>query len=162
MALSVQLSSTGLEQTDIFRVLYSELCGDLCDHAEYENSLQATEALCANDCKSLADALLAAVAVASKTSEDKRLGIELSMMKQRPVPQRDTLPMGEGSDDACRCSHQGQKTKSRRVSAEAAAHCPISNSCHLRDVEGKTEARERKLLRHQESLSLFSYISGRV
>ena len=75
--------STGLEQTDMFRVLYSELCGDLCDHAEYENSLQATEALCANDCKSLADALLAAVAVASKTSEDKRLGIELSMMKQR-------------------------------------------------------------------------------
>ena len=42
-----------------------------------------TDALCVNDCKSLADALLAAGSAASKTSEDKRLGIELSMIKQR-------------------------------------------------------------------------------
>ena len=53
--------------------------GDLCDLAEYETYLQVTEALCVNDCKSLADAGSAA----SKTSEDKRLGIELSMIKQR-------------------------------------------------------------------------------
>ena len=75
--------STGLEHTDLFRVLYGELCGDLCDLAEYETYLQVTEALCVNDCKSLADALLAAGSAASKTSEDKRLGIELSMIKQR-------------------------------------------------------------------------------
>ena len=42
-----------------------------------------TDAQCVNDCKSLADADLAAGSAASKTSEDKRLGIELSMIKQR-------------------------------------------------------------------------------
>ena len=67
----------------MFRVLYGELCGDLCDLAEYENYLQVTEALCVNDCKSLANALLPAGSAASKTSEDKRLGIEVSMLKQR-------------------------------------------------------------------------------
>ena len=75
--------STGPEHTHMFRVLYGELCGDLCDLAEYETFLQMTDALCVNDCKSLADALLAASSAASKTSEDKRLGIELSMIKQR-------------------------------------------------------------------------------
>ena len=75
--------SSGLEHTDMFRVLHGELCRDLCDLAECENYLQATEALCLNDCKSLADALLSAGAAASKTSEDKSLGIELSMIKQR-------------------------------------------------------------------------------
>ena len=53
----------------MFQVLYGELCGNLCDLAEYENYLQATDALCVNDCKGLADALLAAGAAASKTSE---------------------------------------------------------------------------------------------
>ena len=47
--------STGLEHTDMFRVMYSEQCGDLCDLAENETYLQAIEALCVNDCKSLAD-----------------------------------------------------------------------------------------------------------
>ena len=59
--------STGLEHTDMFRVLYGELCGDLCDLAEYETYLQVTEALYVNDCKSLADALLAAGSATSKT-----------------------------------------------------------------------------------------------
>ena len=36
--------STGLEHTDTFRVLYGELCGDLCDLAEYETHLQMTDA----------------------------------------------------------------------------------------------------------------------
>ena len=67
----------------MFRVLYRELFGDLCDLAEYDTYLQVTEALCVNDCKSPADALLTAGAAASKRSEDKRLGIELSMIKQR-------------------------------------------------------------------------------
>ena len=44
---------------------------------------QMTDALCVNDCKSLGDVLLAAGSAASKTSEDKRLGIEFSMIKQR-------------------------------------------------------------------------------
>ena len=69
--------STGLEHTGMFRVLYGQLCGDSCDLAEYETYHQMTDALCVNDCKSLADALLAAGSAASTTSEDKRLGIEL-------------------------------------------------------------------------------------
>ena len=75
--------STGLEHTDTFRVLYAELFGDLCDLVGYETYLQVTETLCVNDYKSLADALFAAGSAASKTSEDKRFGIELSMIKQR-------------------------------------------------------------------------------
>ena len=67
----------------MFRVLQGELCGDLCYLAEYETYLPLTDALCVNHCKSLADALLAAGSAASNTSEDKRLGIELSMIKQR-------------------------------------------------------------------------------
>ena len=78
-----EVLSTGLDHTDMFRVLYGELCGDLCDLAEYETHLQVTEALCLNDCKSVADALLAAGSAAEKTSEDKRLRIEVSMIKQR-------------------------------------------------------------------------------
>ena len=70
----------------MFRVLYDELCGDLCDLAEYETHLQMTDALCVNDCKSLADAIIAAGSAASKTSEDKRLGIERSMIKTTLIP----------------------------------------------------------------------------
>ena len=94
----------------MFRVLYGELCGGTCaDLAEYETYLQMTEALSVNDCKSLADALLAAGSAASKTSEDKRLGIELSMIKQRlsrnetrfqcvTMP-ADVLDQGQGAED---------------------------------------------------------------
>ena len=57
----------------MFRVLYGELCGDLCDLAEYENYLQATEALCVNDCKSLTDALLAAGSAVSACPATKRV-----------------------------------------------------------------------------------------
>ena len=39
--------SSGLEHTHMFRVLYGELCGDLCDLAEYETYLQKTETPCA-------------------------------------------------------------------------------------------------------------------
>ena len=73
--------STGLKHTDMFRALCGELCGDLRELAEYEYYLPATEAVCVNDCKRLADALLAAGSAASKTAEDKRLGLELSMIK---------------------------------------------------------------------------------
>ena len=89
--------STGLENMDMFRVLYGQLCGDVCDLAEYETYLQKTNALCVNDCKSLADALLAAGSAASKTSEDKRFGIELSMIKQRLSRNETRFQWVEGS-----------------------------------------------------------------
>ena len=60
-------------------VSFAEICAILLST---KPNLQVTKALCANDCKSLADALLPARSAASKTSEDRRLGIELSMIKQ--------------------------------------------------------------------------------
>ena len=52
--------STCLEHTDMFRVLYGELCGDLCDLAEYEKLSPSDRSLVRERlCKSLADALLA-------------------------------------------------------------------------------------------------------
>ena len=75
--------STGLEHTDLLRVLWGELSGDLKYLEQYELYLQATEAMALNDCKSLADALRSTGAAASKASEDKRLAIEMSMIKQR-------------------------------------------------------------------------------
>ena len=91
----------------MFRVLCGELCGDLCDLAEHETCLEMTDALCVNDCKSLADALLAAASAASKTSEDKRLGIELSMIKQRLFRNETRFQCVEGATMPGRCSHQG-------------------------------------------------------
>lgn len=75
--------STGLEHTDLLRVMYGELSGDLIDLSEHENYLAQTESLVLSDCKSLNDALTSAGSAASKTSEDKRLGIEIAMIKQR-------------------------------------------------------------------------------
>ena len=86
-----------MEHSDMFRVRPGELCGDLCDLAESENYLQATEALCVNDCKRLANALLAAGAAASKTSEVKRLGIELSKIKQRQTRNETRFQWVEGA-----------------------------------------------------------------
>ena len=56
-----------------------------------------TDALCVNDCKSLAHAVLAAGSAASKTSEDKRFGIELSMIKQRSFRNEKRFPWVEGA-----------------------------------------------------------------
>ena len=75
--------STGLEHTDLLRVMYGELNGDLVDLADHEAYLARTDSVVLSDCKSLADALTSAGSAASKTSEDKRLGIEISMIKQR-------------------------------------------------------------------------------
>lgn len=75
--------STGLEHGDLLRVMYGELSGDLQDLQNYEFYLTSTESVALSDCKSLADAVTSAGSAASKTSEDKRLAIELSMIKQR-------------------------------------------------------------------------------
>ena len=102
--------STSLEHTDMFRVLYGELCGHLYDLAEHEDYLRATEAVCENDCKSLADALLAAGSAASKTSEDESLGIVLSMIKQRLSRNETRFQWVKGAtmpEDV----HQGQRTR---------------------------------------------------
>ena len=81
----------------MFRVLYGELCGDLCDLAGYENYLQSTDALCVNACNSLADAPLAAGSAASKTSEDNRLGVDLKMIKQRLFGKETRFQLVEGA-----------------------------------------------------------------
>ena len=75
--------STGLEHGDLLRVMYGEISGDLIDLVDYELYLAATESVALSGCKSLANAVTDAGSAASKTSEDKRLAIELSMIKQR-------------------------------------------------------------------------------
>ena len=131
-------------------VLYGELCGDLCDLAEYETSLQVTEALCVNDCKSLADALLAAGSAASKTSEDKRIGIELSMIKQRLSRNETRFQRGEGStmpaDVLTKGKERGHVELLRKLLHSARYQIRATSEMW----EERRQARERKLLRHQE------------
>ena len=67
----------------MIRVFWGELSGELGNLEQYEGYLQSTAALALNDCKSLADALNNRGSAVSKTSEDKRLAIELSMIRQR-------------------------------------------------------------------------------
>ena len=115
----------------MFPVLYGELCGDLCDLAEYETYLQMTDALCVNDCKSLADALLAAGSAASKTSEDKHLGIELSMIKQRLSRNETRFQWVEGATMPADVLTKGKK----RGHVELLS---VSDPRNLRNVGGKT------------------------
>ena len=134
----------------MFRVLYGELCGALCDLAENETYLQVTEALCVNDCKSLADALLAAGSAASKTSEDKRLGIELSMIKQRLHRNETRFQWVEGAmmpaDVLTKDKERGHVELPRKLVRTARYQIRATPDM----LEERREARERKLLRHQE------------
>ena len=63
--------------------MWGGLRGDLLTLDRYESCLEATDAILANDCNSLTDALLSAGAVASKASEEERLAVEMSMIRQR-------------------------------------------------------------------------------
>ena len=60
------LFSTGFEHADLSRVLWTENCGGLVGLDQYGTYLQGTDAICVNDCKSFADALLSAVEAASQ------------------------------------------------------------------------------------------------
>ena len=139
-----------LEHTDMFRVRPGEQCGDLCDLAESENYLQATEALCVNDCKRLANALLAEGAAASKTSEDKRLGIELSMIKQRQTRNETGFQCVEGAtipaDILTKGKERGHVDLLRKLLHTARYQIRATSEM----LEERRQARERKLLRHQE------------
>ena len=142
--------STGLEHTDMFRGLYGELCGDLSDLAEYENCLQATEALCVNDCKSLADALLAAGAASSETFEYTGLGIELSMIKHRLSRNEIRFQWVEGAtmlaDVVAKGKERGHVELLRKLLHNARYQIRAASEM----LEERRQARERKLLRHQE------------
>ena len=131
---------------DVFRVLYDELCGDLCDHAEYETS----DALYVNDCKSLADALFAAGSATSKTSEDKRLGIELSMIKQHPFRNEMRFQWVEGAtmpaDVLTKGKARGHVELLRKLLHTARYQIRATSEM----LEESRQASKRKLLRHQE------------
>ena len=73
----------------LLRVMWREVCGDLLKLDQYEFYLRATDAICDNDYKSLAGANLSARADASEASEDERITIEMSMIKQS-LAQRET------------------------------------------------------------------------
>ena len=130
----------------MFRVLYGELCGDLCDLAEYETYLQMTDALCLNDCKSLADALLAAGSSASKTSEDKRLRIELSMIKQRLSRKEMRFQWVEGATMPADVLTKGKERGHVELSEKAVAHCSVSDPRNLRNVGGKTTSSRTQII----------------
>ena len=141
--------STGLEHTDMFRVLCGELCRDLCDLAEYENFLQATEAWCVNDCKSLADALLSNGTAASKAFEDKRLGIELSMIKQRLSRNETSFQRVKGATMPADVLTEGKErghVELLRMLLHTARYQIRATSEMLQE---RRQTRERKLLRHQ-------------
>ena len=131
-------------------MLYRELFGDLCDLAEYETYLQMTEALCVNDCESFADTLLATGSAASKTSEDKRLGIELSMIKQRSFRNETRFQWVEDAsmpqDVLTKEKERGHVDLLRKLLH--AARYQIRATSEM--LEERRQAREAKLLRHQE------------
>ena len=119
----------------------SECClvsfgGDLRDPAECVTHLQMIDALCVNDCKSLADALLAAGSAASKTSEDTRLGIELSMMKQRFFHNETRFQWVEGATMPADLRARNEDTSELGKKLLHTARCQIPRN--LRDVGGNT------------------------
>ena len=73
---------------------------------------------------SLADALLAAGAAASKTSEDKRLGIELNMIKQRLSRNEARSQWVEGATMAADVLTEGKARGHVEFLREAAATLP--------------------------------------
>ena len=83
LGAETQSFSTALEHGDLIRVFWGELNGEIIDLENFEEYLRQTRALAISDCKSLADALNNSGRAVSKTSDDKRLAIELSMIKQR-------------------------------------------------------------------------------
>ena len=139
-----------LEHTDMFRVWPGELCGDLCDLAECENYLQATEALCVNDCKRLANALLAAGAAASKTSEDKLLVIELGMIKQRQTRNETRFQWVEGATMPADVLTKGKERGHVELLKKLLHTARYQIRATSEMLEERRQARERKLLRHQE------------
>jgi hypothetical protein len=83
LGAETQAFSTALEHSDLVRVFWGELSGSLANIDNFEEYLRQTDAIAVNDCKSLADALNNRGSAVSKTSEDKRLAIELSIIRQR-------------------------------------------------------------------------------
>ena len=130
--------STGLEHTDMFRVLYGELCGELCDLAEFENCLQATEASCVND------------SLPNKTSEDKRLGDELSMTKQRLSRNETRFQWVEGATMLADVFPKGKERGHVELLWKLLHTAQYQIRAAFEMLEERRQAREQKLLRHQE------------
>ena len=109
-----------------------------------------TAALCVNDCKSLADALLGAGSATSKTSEDKRFRIELSMIKQRLSSNETRFQWVEGAtmpaDVLTKGKERGHVELLRKLLRTARHQIRATSEM----LEERRQARERKLLRHQE------------
>ena len=112
--------------------------------------MRKLEAPCVNDCKRLANALLAAGAAASKTSEDKRLGIELSMIKQRQTRNETRFQWVEGAtipaDILSKGKERGHVDLLRKLLHTARYQIRATSEM----LEERRQARERKLLRLQE------------
>ena len=87
---------------------------------------------------------------ASKTSEDKRLGIELSMIKQRLFRNETRFQWVEGAtmpaDVLTKGKERGHVELLRKLLHTARYQIRATSEM----LEERRQARERKLLRHQE------------
>ena len=104
-----------------------------------------------NDCESLADALFAARSAESKTSEGKRLGIDLTMIKQRLSRNETRFQWVEGAtmpaDVPTNGKERGHVELLRKLLHTARYQIRATSEM----LEESRQARERMLLRHQES-----------
>ena len=109
-----------------------------------------TDALCVNDCKGLADGLLAAGSTASKTSEDKRLGIELSMIKQRFFRNETRFQWVEGATMPADVLTKGEERGHFELLRKLLHTARFQIRATSEMLEERRQARERKFLQHQE------------
>ena len=68
--------ASGLEHADFLRVVCGEPSGDVTKIDQHETCLQATDAICVNDCMSFAAAFLGARAAASKGPRTRGLRLK--------------------------------------------------------------------------------------
>ena len=111
----------------------THLRGDLCDLAEYENYLQATEALCVNDCKSLTSAAAS----------------ELSMIKQRLSRNETHFLWVEGATMSAEVLTKG-KARGHIELLKKLLHTARYQIRATSEMLEDRQARERKLLGQEE------------
>ena len=116
----------------------------------WKTNLRKTDALCVNDCKSVPDALLATSAAANKTTEDKSLEIELSMIKQRLSRNETRFQRVEGATMPAFVLAKGKERGHVELMKKLLHTARYQIRATSEMLEDRRQARERKLLRHQE------------
>ena len=126
-----------------------KLCGDLSDLAEYENDIQAKKNVVRERLQEPGRCSPASAA-ASKTSEDKRLGMELSMIKQRQSRNETRCQWIEGATMPADVLTKGKKRGNVEFLRKLLHTARYQIRATSEMFEERRQARERKLLRPQE------------